>query len=104
MGDKPKTLGICAVCGEPIRLHSYKGWYHPDGKGKGGRNHSPTPTITPIIIDEASVRKKPKFKRTRTLSPMMIMPTEKAVKDFKKWFKENNPPTPKNDKNKSQQD
>lgn len=33
----------CIVCGEMIRLHSYKGWYHPDGKGKGKRDHSPKP-------------------------------------------------------------
>jgi hypothetical protein len=40
--NKPKT-SICVYCGEKIRLHSYKGWYHPDGKGKGHRNHSPRP-------------------------------------------------------------
>jgi len=33
------------VCGGLLRKHSYKGWYHPDGKGKGGRDHPPKPKM-----------------------------------------------------------
>jgi len=36
---------ICVHCGELIRKHSYKGWYHPDGKGQGRRDHRPEPNL-----------------------------------------------------------
>jgi hypothetical protein len=40
---KKKQISICRFCLEPIRFHSYKGWYHQDGKGKGHRDHPPMP-------------------------------------------------------------
>lgn len=43
-GDRShKPMKAVCVCGNPIRRHSYKGWYHPDGQGKGHRDHSPQP-------------------------------------------------------------
>ena len=43
--NKPKNKAICRNCGQLLRLHSYKGWYHQDGKGKGFRDHRPEPIL-----------------------------------------------------------
>jgi hypothetical protein len=43
---KPKGAAVtatCAICGRLIRLHAYKGWYHPTGYGHPIPRHRPQP-------------------------------------------------------------